>query len=209
MLFSTRCTTIEKNKSEIFLSPGETAMRSKNFCFYIGTGGKIEDQKTLNLTSSILTELIADPVWFIPQGISIETSTIDVYPTTIKWRNSGMEYKAPGVRIDIDYEVTADTSVSAGKGEIFIEFENLNLLKGNNYIYMTEDGSCYGNEPIANTEFQAWKLNNVVVFENAEEKESATKESNAGSRFIIGFILLIVGFSVIYGFYQAWEYKNK
>ncbi len=179
MLFSSGCIPEEKNRPEIYLLPGETATRTDSFCFYIGTEGKAKDQKILNIPSSIMSELVADPVWTMPQGLSVKTSTINILPYIVSWEADSMKYTAPGAAMVIDYEVTADKSAVAGKGEISIIFENLNLLKGDNIFYIQKNvGSGCFSSPKANPDSEAWKLNDVVVFANADEKGSATTKSN-------------------------------
>jgi hypothetical protein len=90
-----------------------------------------------------------------------------------------MKYTVPGAAMVIDYEVIADKSAVAGKGEISIIFENLSLFKGDNIFYVQKNvGSGCLLAPKANSNVEAWKLNDVVVFANADEKEAATTKSN-------------------------------
>jgi hypothetical protein len=177
-----------KTWSQIYLLPGETAIRTKDFCFYIGSDAKAKDQIIVAIPEELYPLLIADPVWSMPPGIELKTANISLEPCAIEWTDGDTKYSTTGAKLLIEYEVSSENSATAGKGDIFIKFNNLNTLKGD-YIFYIDTSTT----PKANPELDEWKLNNVVIFKDAAEKEAATKKGNfIGVMVLIGIAAVII-----------------
>jgi hypothetical protein len=177
-----------KTLPQINLLPGETAIRTKEFCFYIGSDAIAKSQTILAIPEELYPQLIADPVWSMPQGVSLKTANITLKPCAIEWTDGDTQYSTTGTKLLVEYEVSSENSAAAGKGDIFVTFINLNTLKGDNTFYIDTSTT-----PKANPEFDKWKLNNVVIFKDASEKEAAINKSNGiGVLVLIGIAAVII-----------------
>ncbi|PKO13050.1 MAG: hypothetical protein CVU39_21170 [Chloroflexi bacterium HGW-Chloroflexi-10] len=199
-LLCSGCVPEEENRLEVYLLPGETTTRIKAFCFYIGNNAKPKDQLIRSIPAAAYPLLTADPVWSMPQGLEVKTSSFTFSPKLIEWSDD-MKYSVLGTKLTIEYEVSADASATAGKGAISVSFANLNLFRGEDIFYIQENCLL---PPKANPTLETWKLNNVVVFANAAEKESATTKSNI-NYILAGVVVvaLIIGVIAIYGWAKS------
>jgi uncharacterized integral membrane protein len=177
-----------KTLPQIYLLPGETAIRTREFCFYVGSDAKAKDQTILAIPEILYPQLIADPIWSMPQGIELKTANISLEPCTIEWSDGDTQYSTTGTKLLIEYEVSSENSAAPGKGDIFITFNNLNTFKGD-YIFYVDTLTT----PKANPGFDTWQLNNVVKFTDATEKDAAINKRNGmGVVVLIGIAAVII-----------------
>jgi len=173
---------------QIYLLPGETATRTKDICFYIGSDARPKDQTVVNIPIELYSELFSDPVWSIPQGVETNTSEITYSPCMIAWNDGEMEYSVPGAQFSVSYEVSASTSAAPTEGNITISFEKLNALLGGNIFYVDTLTT-----PNVNSDGDVWQLNQVVIFSDAAQKEAAIKKDNTtGALVVAGLIVVII-----------------
>ena len=193
LLFPSGCTSDISNLATypyIYLLPGETTIRTNEFCFYIGSDAKPIDQTIVTISEELYPALLADPDWSLPKGIEVNTSEITLEPCLVGWNDGDKEYTAPGANLLITYEVSADPTATAVEGDISISFHNLNTLKGENVFYIESLTSPKANHG------DNWQLNQVTIFATAAEKEAAITKANVMGAVVVAAIIVVIIFGV-------------
>ena len=194
LLFLGGCSTNTNNLETsplIYLLPGETATRTKEICFYIGSDARPKDQTVVNMPIEVFSEIFSEPVWSMPQGVEIKTSEITYSPCVLAWNDGEFEYSVPGAKFTVSYEVAASSSAAATEGNISISFNKLNALRGGNIFYVDPLTT-----PKLNSDGDQWQLNQVVIFTNAAQKEAAIKKDNTMGIVVVAGLIAVIIFAI-------------